>query len=89
MNELRQQLRSFIVEHFLFGEDNDIANNASLLEQGVLDSTGVMELVSHLENAYGFKVDNDEVIPENLDSIESLAKFVERKQPSTAGPTPA
>ena len=89
MNELRQQLRSFIVEHFLFGEDNGMADNASLLEQGVLDSTGVMELVSHLENAYGFKVDNDEVIPENLDSIESLAKFVERKQPSTAGPTPA
>ena len=89
MNQLRQQLRSFIVEQFLFGEDKGLADHESLLEQGVLDSTGVMELVSHLESAYGFKVANDELIPENLDSIESLAKFVERKQPPSAGPAPA
>lgn len=85
MNELRQQLRCFIVEHFLFGEDDGIADNTSLLEQGVLDSTGVMELVTHLESSYGLTVANEEVIPENLDSIESLAEFIERKKSRTQG----
>lgn len=86
MNDLRNQLRSFLVGHFLFGEDNGMADTASLLEIGVLDSTGVLELVSHLEETYGFKVGDDELIPENLDSVESLVAFVEAK---TAGASAA
>ena len=86
MNDLRNPLRSFLVGHFLFGEDNGMADNASLLETGVLDSTGVLELVSHLEETYGFKVGDDELIPENLDSVESLVAFVQSK---TSAPSAA
>jgi acyl carrier protein len=85
MTELRQELRSFIVDHFLFGDSGKLEDNASLLEGGVVDSTGVLELVTHLENAYGFKVADDELIPDNLDSIESLAQFVARKRASQPG----
>ena len=89
MDMLRQQLRSFIVEHFLFGEDTGMTDDSSMLDEGVLDSTGVMELVSHLESTYGFDVAGTEVIPENLDSIDNLVKFVERKQSSGPGPVSA
>lgn len=80
MAEPRQELRTFIVDHFLFGDGGNLADDASLLEGGVVDSTGVLELVTHLETTYGFKVADDELIPDNLDSIESLAQFVARKQ---------
>jgi len=86
MTELRNHLRSFLVGHFLFGEDNGMTDDASLLELGVLDSTGVLELVSHLEEAYNFKVADDELVPENLDSIDSLVQFVERKHLVAAQP---
>ena len=88
MNELRQALRSFIVGHFLFGEDNGMGDGESLLERGVLDSTGVLELVSHLEEKYGIKVADDELIPENLDSINSLVTFVSGKQKAAQSATP-
>lgn len=80
MNDLPQALRTFLVDHFLFGEDNGMSTGDSLLELGVLDSTGVLELVTHLEKTYGFKVEDDELIPENLDSIENLTRFVESKR---------
>ena len=83
MAELRQQLRSFIVGHFLFGQDSGLADDASLLEGGVVDSTGVLELVAHLEKTYGFKVNDEEMVPNNLDSIEKLAHFVQRKKLSS------
>ncbi|MFN0130762.1 MAG: phosphopantetheine-binding protein [Verrucomicrobiales bacterium] len=82
MNEFRSQLRCFLVEHFLFGVDNGLADGDSLLERGVLDSTGVLELVSHLEESYGFKVTDDELVPDNFDSIDSLVQFVQRKAPA-------
>jgi acyl carrier protein len=88
MADLRQQLRNFIVEHFLFGDGANLEDKASLLDGGVVDSTGVLELVTHLETTYGFKVADDELVPDNLDSIESLTQFVERKlqaKPGTVG----
>lgn len=84
MNDIRQGLRSFIVTHFLFGEAGNLSDDTSFLETGTVDSTGVLELVAHMESAYGFKVEDDELIPENLDSIDSLVAFVERKRPSDA-----
>jgi acyl carrier protein len=74
-------LRSFILENFLFTDDQDaLANDDSFLERGIVDSTGIMEVITFVEERYGFTVENDEMVPENLDSVESLVGFVQSKQ---------
>ncbi len=74
------QIRDFIVENFLFGDSsNGLQDTDSLLEKGIIDSTGVLELVSHLEETYGIKVEDEELIPENLDSIANVTGFLLRK----------
>jgi acyl carrier protein len=81
MDEIEQGLRRFIEENFLFGKDGaSLRAEDSLLETGVIDSTGVLELIGHLEGEFGIEVLDDELVPENLDSIRSLVAFVERKQ---------
>ena len=80
MESIERTLREFIVDNFLFGQDGaDLTDEASLLEHGIIDSTGVLELVSFLEEGYQLKIDDEELIPENLDSIGNLARFVRRK----------
>ncbi len=80
MTNYESELRQFIVENFLFGkEDAPLANGDSLLELGIIDSTGVLELVSFLEQKYGFTIQDEELVPENLDSIDRLVQFVRRK----------
>jgi acyl carrier protein len=80
MTNYELELRQFIVENFLFGkEDAPLANGDSLLELGIIDSTGVLELVSFLEQKYGFTIQDEELVPENLDSIDRLVQFVRRK----------
>jgi acyl carrier protein len=80
MSNYALELRQFIVENFLFGkEDAPLANGDSLLELGIIDSTGVLELVSFLEQKYGFTIQDEELVPENLDSIDRLVRFVTRK----------
>jgi acyl carrier protein len=78
-----QQIRSFILSSFLFTDDESkLKDNDSLLEQGIMDSTGVLELVAFLESQFGIKVADDELLPENLDSVNQIAAFIARKQPS-------
>jgi acyl carrier protein len=80
---MQQQIRSFILSSFLFTDDESkLKNNDSLLEQGIMDSTGVLELVAFLESQFGIKVADDELLPENLDSVHQIAAFIARKQPS-------
>ena len=80
MTNYELELRQFIVENFLFGkEDAPLANGDSLLKLGIIDSTGVLELVSFLEQKYGFTIQDEELVPENLDSIDRLVQFVRRK----------
>lgn len=76
---MEQELRKFVVDNYLFGRDLDFSNDDSFLEKGIIDSTGVLELVSHLESTYGIQVKDDDLLPENLDSISRLVRFVERK----------
>ena len=80
MSELHQKIREFIVETFLFGQDDGFAPDASFLEQGIIDSTGVLELVAHLESDFGIKVEDDELLPDNLDSLDAISAFIERKK---------
>ena len=77
--QLQQQLRRFVVDNFLYGRANELADDASFLDAGIIDSTGVLELISHLEQAYGVRMEDHELIPENLDSINNLAAFLLRK----------
>lgn len=76
--DIKATLTTFVIDQFLFGQGT-IDENASFLEGGILDSTGVLEMVAHIETTYGIKVENDELIPDNLDSVASIAAFVGRK----------
>jgi acyl carrier protein len=81
--DIKHQIRTFIADRMLMAGGADaLADDASLLEQNVLDSTGVLELVAFLEDTYGLKVGDTEIVPENLDSLDRIATFVERKRGS-------
>lgn len=71
-----EDVAKFIIENFLFGEENNFKTDASLLENGIIDSTGILELISFLEETYGIIIEDDEMIPENLDSIDNINKFL-------------
>jgi acyl carrier protein len=74
------KIRKFIFDNFLFDADEgDLQNDSSFLDQGIIDSTGVLELVEWLEDEYGLSVEDEELIPENLDSVNNLADFISRK----------
>jgi acyl carrier protein len=73
------EIRRFIADRFLFGDDKKLGDDDSLLEAGIVDSTGVLELINHLEERYGIKVSDDELVPENLDTIAGIAAFLARK----------
>lgn len=79
MSDYKTEIRKFIVDNFLFGQAGNLTDAASLLDQGIIDSTGVLELATHLESSYGFKVKDEELVPENLDSIDSINAYVGRK----------
>lgn len=78
---VQKAVRGFIVENFLFGvEDDDLTDQASFLETGIIDSTGILELVTFVETEYDIKVEDEEMLPENLDSLENISAFVIRKR---------
>jgi acyl carrier protein len=80
MLSVEREIRQFIIENFLFGEvERSPSNDDSLIEQGIVDSTGVVELVAFLESKYGIEIRADELIPANLDSLNKLLDFVARK----------
>ena len=77
---IEQQLREYILENFLFTDDQSILNNGdSFLVKGILDSTGILEVIYFLEDEFSIKVEDEEMIPENLDSINNLVAFVNKK----------
>ncbi len=78
--ELNATIRNFIIENFLFEEDENLKEETSFLEGGVIDSTGILELVTFLEETFEFTVEDEEMVPENLDSIASVVQFIQKKQ---------
>lgn len=77
---IEQSVREFIVTNFLFGDtSNRLSDQDSLLEKGIIDSTGVVHLVSFVEEAFGITVDDEEILPENFDTISRLTQFVQKK----------
>lgn len=82
---ISEQLRQFIIDNYLFGENEDrLSDDTSFLESAILDSTGLLELIGFLEQTYGFRLEDREIVPENLDSIARLTRFVQAKQDHTA-----
>lgn len=79
MNEIREQLRSYIVDNFLFGDNKEFDDSVSFLDTGIIDSTGILELIGFLEEQFPIKVHDEELIPENLDSISMLLAFLGKK----------
>ncbi len=77
---LQSEIKHYIVDNFLYGEDEgNFQDDASLLKRGIIDSTGVIELVSFVEERYGISVADDELVPDNFDSVNKLTNFVTRK----------
>ncbi len=79
MQSLEEQVRQFVIDNFLFGEERDLKSESSLLEAGIIDSTGVLELVTFLEKTFGIQVADSELAPENLDCIDRIAIYVRSK----------
>lgn len=77
---MREKVRAFIESNFYVPEGQVLADDASLLDSGVIDSTGVLELVAFLQDELGVEVGDDDMVPENLDSIAKIESFVLRKQ---------
>lgn len=78
--DIEQKIRQFITDNFLFREDRaSLTDDESLLETGVIDSTGVLELVAFLESEFGLAVADAEIVPENLDSISRIVSYVKGK----------
>jgi acyl carrier protein len=84
MERLIQDIRAFIVENFLFGDDSApfaFSDDDSFQERGIVDSTGILELVCHLQEKYAIAIADEELVPDNLDSLSKVAQFVQRKCP--------
>ena len=79
MNVTKEKIKTFIVENFLFGSEDGLKDETSFLEEGIIDSTGILELVTYLEEEYSITVEDEELVPENLDSINNVTSFLERK----------
>jgi acyl carrier protein len=80
MKDITEQLREFVTENFLFGQEVTIGDDDSFLDQGIIDSTGVLELVTFIEDKYQITVDDSELVPDNLDSIQKLLRFIQSKR---------
>jgi len=84
MQDIESNIRNFIQESFLYREDHGpLAEGESLLESGLIDSTGVLELVAFLDQNFGIQVTDAEMVPENLDSVRGLVAYVRRKLGAT------
>ena len=74
--DIKEQVRSFITSNFYVADPETLENDASLLDKGIIDSTGVLEVILLIEETFGIKVEDSEMLPDNLDSIDRISNFV-------------
>lgn len=80
LEQISQSIRNFLLENYLFGYDeNEFSNDSSFMEFGVLDSTGILELILFIEGKFDMEVLDMEILPENMDSINCVSSFVYKK----------
>jgi acyl carrier protein len=78
--EIKTKLRSYITDKFLMDDDSiKLVDDDSLMEKGIIDSTGVLELVNFIEETFGISVEDEELIPDNLDSLDNITAFIMKK----------
>lgn len=78
--QIERELRAFVIDNFLFGQaDESFSNTDSFLEKGLIDSMGIMTLVEFVRDKYSIAVEDEELIPENWDSVQRITRFVENK----------
>lgn len=82
--QIEAQVREFLTNNFLYDPAAGLDADASLLDNGVVDSTGMLEVIQFVEAEFGIQIDDMEVLPENLDSVRALAAFIGRKQAAEA-----
>ena len=80
---LQEDIRNFVVDNFLFGDAGSLDNDSSFIKGGIVDSTGILQLVAFIQERYNLEVEDDELVPENLDSVNRAAAYVERKKRSS------
>ena len=78
--ELKEQIRKFIISNFYVADPATLSDEASLLDAGIVDSTGVLEIITLLESDLGITVEDAEMLPDNLDSVSRLVAFVQKKK---------
>jgi len=79
LKEIKKKLKAFILDKFLLGNNSNILDDDSFLEKGIIDSTGVLELVNFIEETFNIRVEDEELIPDNLDSLNKLTTYVGKK----------
>jgi len=79
MENKRTKIKNYIIENFLFGDEEGLEDNTSFLDAGIVDSTGILELVDFLDDEFNIKIADDEILPENLDSINNIINFLDKK----------
>ena len=85
MASIETEVRQYVLENFLFGRTEvEVSSDASFLDLGIIDSTGVLELVTFLEDKYQIKIEDEELVPANLDSLNGITRFVEAKRAALA-----
>jgi len=78
--EIKEQIRAFVTSNFYVADPAALEDDASLLDRGIIDSTGVLEVIFFIEETFGIKVEDSEMLPDNLDSIDRITNFVARKK---------
>jgi len=77
----KEKIRNYVLENYLFSTDpSALSDNDSFLDKGIIDSTGILEVIYFLEDEFGIKVEDDEMVPENLDSVNNLVAYIEKKK---------
>jgi len=83
---IRKRIREFVTTNFYVANPSELLDDTSLLDQAIIDSTGVLEVIAFLEDEYAISIADEEVIPENLETIARIAAFVTRKTMPTGSP---
>ena len=84
--DIEGDVRNFVIDNFMLGaNDGALGAEDSFLEKGIIDSTGVLEIIHFLETRFEISVDDEEMIPENLDSIRNIVQFIQRKSALVVG----
>lgn len=84
--DVLSMVKGFLLENFLFmsGDEDEIGDDASFMETGIIDSTGILELIEFVEETYSITVEDDELLPENLDSLNNISNFILAKRIMTS-----